>query len=142
MVKFKRMMRLFPSQSAKSVYEQNLSMHGEDMTIELWMLVAVSIYGAGQFLLRGRIGRLAQIHRNFMETYLIVASSLLILYALDGFGEWSTKGAVVYAAGRALYLVFSFGPLLPLRKWTWAISIVGLVGCVAQLVKMLLGLVL
>ena len=112
------------------------------MTIEIWALVLTTLLGAVQFALAQQQPVFAQINRNFLETYFIVAVTILVLATLHGFGEWSTKGAVIYAAGRALYVAFSFGVLTRMRKWTWAISIVGLVGCVAELIRVLLGMVM
>ena len=112
------------------------------MTIEIWALVLTTVLGVVQFVLARQQPVFAQIQRNFLETYFIVALTIIALAALQGFGEWSFKGALIYLVGRALYVAFSFGILTRVRKWTWAISIVGLVGCVAQLIKVLLEMVM
>ena len=91
--------------------------------------------GALQALLAVPLVGLHQIHRNFSETSFLFATSVLALSILNGFGPWSLKGAIVYAAGRTLYLLFSIAPLRPYRKWAWAISIAGIVGCLAELAR-------
>lgn len=110
------------------------------MPIELMALAAATVLGAAQFILAKRNPVFAQIQRNFLETYFIVALIIVVLAVMQGFGEWSMKGAVIYLAGRVLYVIFSFGILSRVRKWTWAVSILGLVGCAAQLLKVLLDL--
>lgn len=109
------------------------------MTLELQTLLAVCLYGALQAFVAGRVAQVLQIHRNFSETAYLFAALVLCLSLFDGFGAWSERGAVVYAAGRALYLCLSFRPLRPARKWAWALSIAGIAGCVAELMRALLS---
>lgn len=108
------------------------------MPVELQILLGVCGYGAIQALATGPIEPMRQIHRNFSETFYLFAICILLLHALNGFGNWSLKGAVVYAAGRALYLVFSIQQLRPVRKWAWAVSIAGIVGCMGEVARFLL----
>lgn len=105
------------------------------MNLETTILLGICGYGAVQALLTERSETLQQIHRNFSETFYIFASGVLALSTLDAFGPWSLKGAVSYAAGRALYLVLSAPPLRGLRKWAWAASIAGIVGVLGELVR-------
>lgn len=102
---------------------------------EMLVLLGASAYGAGQALLCGPISGLRQIHRNFSETFYVFAASVVALSMIDAFGAWSLKGAIAYAVGRASYLVFSVEPARPLRKWAWAVSVAGIVGCVAELIQ-------
>ncbi len=108
------------------------------MSVELLILLGVCGYGAIQALATGPIEPMRQIHRNFSETFYLFAICILLLHALNAFGNWSLKGAVVYAAGRALYLVFSIQQLRPARRWAWAVSIAGVVGCMGELARFLL----
>jgi uncharacterized MAPEG superfamily protein len=110
------------------------------MPIELSVLLGVCVYGAIQALLTGPVPALQQIHRNFSETFYLFAVCVLALHALDAFGAWSQKGAIVYAVGRALYLIVSAPPLRVVRKWAWAISLAGIVGCAAEVLRALLAL--
>lgn len=105
------------------------------MAIELQVLLGVCVGGTVQALLLGRVEALRQIHRNFSETFYFFGTSILLLSMLDGFGAWSFKGAIAYAAGRLSYLALSVKPTRPLRKWAWAISIAGIVGCLGELLR-------
>lgn len=105
------------------------------MTSEITVLLAMSIYGAIQALLAGRFEVLRQVHRNFSETYYLFSAIILALAGLDSFGGWSTQGAVVYAAGRLLYLALSMKSLRSIRKWAWATSMAGITGCAAELIR-------
>lgn len=105
------------------------------MSFELWILLGMCAYGALQALATGPVEPMRQIHRNFSETFYLFALCVLALHGLGGFGSWSMQGAAVYAAGRFLYIVFSIPQLRPLRRWTWALSIAGIVGCLAELVR-------
>lgn len=105
------------------------------MTAEMTVLLAMSIYGALQALLTGRFEVLRQVHRNFSETYYLFSAVTLALAGLDAFGGWSMQGAVIYAAGRLLYLALSIRSLRPIRKWAWATSMAGISGCAAELIR-------
>jgi uncharacterized MAPEG superfamily protein len=108
------------------------------MSFELWILLGMCVYGSLQALVTGPVEPVRQIHRNFSETFYLFAACVVALHWLGGFGPWSQKGAAVYSAGRFLYLIFSVPQLRPFRRWTWAVSIAGIVGCVAELVRFLL----
>ncbi len=105
------------------------------MQIEVAVLLGACCYGAVQALLMGSFAGLWEIHRNFSETSYVFAVSVLGLSSINGFGPWSLKGAAVYAAGRALYALLSVAPLRAYRKWAWAASIAGILGCLAELVR-------
>lgn len=109
------------------------------MGIELLILLGMCIYGAAQALLTGVGAVVQQVHRNFSETFFLFGASVLALELLDGFGPWSMKGAAAYAVGRALYLAMSVSPMRPLRRWAWAASIAGIVGCIAELARAIIG---
>lgn len=102
--------------------------------LEIWMLLAASLLGA----LQGLGGaKAAQIQRNYSETFFIFGTAIVALLVLDGFGDWSREGAAVYVAGRIFYTGTTLAGATPLRKWTWAVSMVGLVGCLGQLARQL-----
>ena len=82
--------------------------------------------------MRGELG--AQVRRNFAETFPIFAGGVAALWAAGGFGEYSATGVSLYAAGRVLYLVLSVRPLRRVRKFSWALSVAGLIGLGVQLV--------
>lgn len=105
------------------------------MVAETTILLGVCLYGAAQALLTQRSETLQQIHRNFSETFYLFGAGTIALVLLNGFGPWSLKGAMAYAAGRTLYLMLSMKPLRSLRKWGWAISIAGIVGVLAELAR-------
>jgi uncharacterized MAPEG superfamily protein len=106
--------------------------------VEIWALLAVLLLGAGQVLfLRGDA---AQISRNFAETFPSFLGALIGLTALNGFGEWSQEGAVVYAIGRYAYLILTL-TYPKVRKWAWALSIIGLAACLAELTRALMMLI-
>jgi len=110
------------------------------MKVELLVMGGVAAYGAAQALLAGPVPAVQQIHRNFSETAYLFFAVVLALAAIEGFGPWSHKGAVVYAIGRGAYLALSFGPLRRFRKWAWATSIAGIVGCLGELARAVLQL--
>lgn len=105
------------------------------MSVETTILLGMSIYGAAQALTTQRSETLQQVHRNFSETFYLFAAGVLALAMLDGFGPWSFKGAIAYAAGRTLYLLLSVKPARGLRKWGWAVSIAGIVGVLGELAR-------
>ncbi|MGD9967566.1 MAG: MAPEG family protein [Hyphomonadaceae bacterium] len=105
------------------------------MNVEIAILFGACVYGAAQASVSQRNETLQQIHRNYSETSYLFAAATLALLLLNGFGPWSLKGALVYAAGRALYLILSVKPLRSLRKWGWAVSIAGIVGVLGELVR-------
>ncbi len=105
---------------------------------EIWALLAVLLLSAMQVLfLRGEA---VQIHRNFAETLPIFLGVLVGLTALDGFGDWSQQGAVMYVASRYAYAVLTL-TYPRVRKWAWALSVAGLALCLAELTRALMSLV-
>ncbi len=105
------------------------------MVVEIAILLGACVYGAVQAPLGQFSETLQQIHRNFSETFYLFAAGVIALAMLEGFGPWSLKGAVVYAAGRGSYLILSVKPLRGLRRWGWAASIAGVVGVLAELAR-------
>lgn len=105
------------------------------MSLEIAALLGVCLYGAVQAFAAGGSATLQQVHRNFSETFYLFGAGVLALGWLGAFGPWSSKGAVTYAAGRAIYLALSIAPLRRFRKWAWAISMAGVVGVLAELIR-------
>jgi uncharacterized MAPEG superfamily protein len=124
-----------PTARSRTKFVQSFQFESSRMQIEIAILLGVCVYGAAQALLTGSFASLLQIHRNFSETSFLFAASVLGLSAVNGFGPWSLKGAAAYAAGRTLYVLFSVAPLRTYRKWAWAASIAGIVGCLAELAR-------
>lgn len=102
--------------------------------LEIWMIFAASILGALQAFGGAKT---AQIQRNFSETFFLFSAAILGLLFLDGFGDWSREGSVIYVAGRIFYAAVSLIGATRFRKWIWAASLAGLVGCLAQLARQL-----
>jgi uncharacterized MAPEG superfamily protein len=73
------------------------------------------------------VGRLARAQANFFETFPVFAAAALIV-SIAGLGDrWTALGAILWIAGRAVYLpLYAFG--IPyVRTLAWAVSIVGIV---------------
>lgn len=105
------------------------------MDIELQILMGVSAYGALQGLIASHFAGLQQIHRNFSETAFLFVAIVLFLSAADGFGSWSQKGSLAYVIGRGFYLGLSIKQFRPFRRWAWAVSTAGIVGCIGELAR-------
>lgn len=102
--------------------------------LEIWMLLSASALGALQAL--GGAAT-AQIQRNFSETHFLFSTAIVALLILDGFGDWSREGSAVYVAGRVFYAGMTLVGVTRFRKWIWAVSMAGLVGCLGQLARQL-----
>src|SRR5262245_58995906 len=75
----------------------------------------------------GVAGRLDRAQRNFLETFAIFASAVLLLGVLDRWGGWlSEVGAMVYLAGRIVFLPLYAAGVPWLRTFSWNIATAGL----------------
>ena len=76
----------------------------------------------------GLAGRLDRAQRNFLETFAIFAAAVLMLQVLGRSGGWlSAVGAVIYLAGRILFLpLYAMGTPW-LRTLSWNLATAGLV---------------
>ena len=127
------------------------------MTFELWTLVAASLLGlvhlsAASFAFKAQVGnrytvgprdediqptgmagRLHRAHRNFLETFPLFATTVLVVHVTDRTGAVSQWGALLYIVGRILYLpLYAIG--VPwLRTFSWNLATLGLVMVGAEL---------
>jgi uncharacterized MAPEG superfamily protein len=78
-------------------------------------------------------GRLDRAKWNFLETYPAFVALALALAVLNQTGGWAAWGAVLWLAARIVYLpLYAFGvPVI--RSMTWALSIIGLLVMLGQL---------
>lgn len=122
------------------------------MSIELWALFGAMILGlihltAASFTFKAQVGnaysvgardeelrpkgvagRLDRAQRNFLETFAVFATAVLMLEILGRSGGWlSVAGAVVYLAGRLLFLPLYAAGVPWLRTFSWNIGTAGLV---------------
>jgi len=128
------------------------------MSIELWTLFGAMILGlvhltAASFSFKAQVGnaytvgardgdlrptgvagRLDRAQRNFLETFAIFAAAILILEALGRSGGWlSVSGALVYLAGRLLFLPLYAAGIPWLRTFSWNAATLGLVMVMAAI---------
>ncbi|MCR5874685.1 MAPEG family protein [Phenylobacterium sp. J426] len=122
------------------------------MTLEMWMLFGAGILGlvhlsAASFTFKAQVGnaysvgardedlrptgvagRLDRAQRNFLETFAIFASAVLMLQALDRSGSWlSEAGAVIYLVGRTVFMPLYAAGVPWLRTLSWNLATLGLV---------------
>lgn len=121
------------------------------MSIEAWTLFGAMILGlvhltAASFTFKAQVGnaysvgardqdlrptgiagRLDRAQRNFLETFPIFAAAVLLLEQLDrtgtALGVW---GAVIYLAGRVLFLPLYAAGLPWVRTFSWNFATLGL----------------
>jgi uncharacterized MAPEG superfamily protein len=121
------------------------------MSIELWMLFAAMVLGlvhltAASFTFKAQVGaaysvgprdedrrptgvaaRLDRAQRNFLETFPIFVAAVLMLEVLGRSGGWlSVAGAVIYLAGRLLFLPLYAAGVPWLRTFSWNAATAGL----------------
>jgi len=83
----------------------------------------------------GLAGRLDRAQRNFLETFAIFATAVLMLEIFHRTGWWlSEAGAVIYLGGRVLFLPLYAAGIPWLRTFSWNIASVGLVMVMAAVV--------
>jgi len=83
----------------------------------------------------GVAGRLDRAQRNFLETFAIFASAVLLLGTLGRTGGWlSEVGAVIYLGGRIVFLPLYAAGTPWLRTFSWNIATLGLALVIAAVV--------
>ncbi|WP_334161313.1 MAPEG family protein [Phenylobacterium sp.] len=129
------------------------------MSVESWMLFGAMVLGlvhltAASFTFKAQVGnayavgardqdlrpsgvagRLDRAQRTFLETFAIFAAAVLLLEALGRTGGWlSQSGAILYLAGRVLFLpLYALG--VPwIRSFSWNAATLGLVMVMAAVV--------
>lgn len=76
--------------------------------------------------LTGVAGRLERASDNFLETFPFFVAMVVVLHITDAYGELSKWGAVLYLAGRVVYLpLYAFGVFL-VRSLAWNIATAGI----------------
>lgn len=123
----------------------------EMMPVELWALFGAMILGLvhltlASFTFKAQVGnaytvgardqdlrpsgvaaRLDRAQRNFLETFAIFAAAVLMLEALQHTGSWlSQVGALMYLAGRVVFLPLYAAGVPWLRTFSWNIATAGL----------------
>lgn len=83
----------------------------------------------------GIAGRLERAQRNFLETFAIFATAILMLEISHGTGWWlGESGALIYLGGRVLFLPLYAAGVPWLRTFSWNIASLGLVMVMAAVV--------
>lgn len=129
------------------------------MSIEAWTLFGAMILGlvhltAASFTFKAQVGnaysvgardedlrpsgvagRLDRAQRNFLETFPIFAAAVLLLEQLDRTGTTlGVWGAVIYLAGRILFLPLYAAGLPWIRTFSWNFATLGLAMVLAAIV--------
>ena len=82
----------------------------------------------------GVAGRLARAQWNFLETFAIFATAVLLLQILGRTGSWlSQSGAILYLAGRIVFLPLYAAGVPWVRTLSWNAATLGLVMAMAAL---------
>ena len=74
----------------------------------------------------GVAGRRDRAQRNFLETFAIFAVAVLMAHALDRSNAFTQYGAMVYLAGRCLFLPLYAAGVPWLRTFSWNLATAGL----------------
>jgi uncharacterized MAPEG superfamily protein len=73
------------------------------------------------------VGRLARAQANFYETFPVYAAAALIVSVAGLTDRWTAIGALLWIAGRAVYLpLYALGTPY-VRTAAWAVSVIGIV---------------
>jgi len=75
----------------------------------------------------GVAGRLDRAQRNFMETFPVFVAAVLMVHLLGKEGWLSGSGAVIYVAGRTLFLPLYAAGLPWVRTFSWNLATLGMV---------------
>lgn len=121
------------------------------MALELWLLLTAVLLGlvhigAASFSFKAQVGnaytvgardenivrqgvagRLARAQQNFQETFPLFAACVLIVCLTDTSGPLSYWGAILYLAGRIVYLPLYAAGIPWIRTFSWAIATSGIV---------------
>jgi uncharacterized MAPEG superfamily protein len=121
------------------------------VTPELWILLAAALLGLVQlsvasftykaqagnaytvgprdedFRRTGIAGRMHRAQQNFLETYPIFATCVLMVHLTSAYGMLSYWGSILYIGGRILFVpLYALG--IPwLRTFSWNVATLGLV---------------
>ena len=78
-------------------------------------------------------GRLDRAQRNFLETFPVFVAAVLMIHLLDRGGTVSSIGAVLYIAGRILFLPLYAWGVPWLRTFSWNLATLGLALVMVQI---------
>lgn len=81
----------------------------------------------------GVAGRLDRAQRNFLETFPVFVAAVLMIHLLDRGGTVSSIGAVLYIAGRILFLPLYAWGVPWLRTFSWNLATLGLALVMVQI---------
>ncbi|MCE9650283.1 MAG: MAPEG family protein [Parvibaculum sp.] len=128
------------------------------MSVELWCLFAAMVLclvhmSAASFAFKAQVGnrytvgardqdrrptgvagRLDRAQRNFLETFPVFVAAVLMVEHLGKSGDFSVWGALIYMAGRILFLPLYAAGVPWLRTFSWNFATLGLVLVMAQIV--------
>lgn len=126
------------------------------MSIEIWclfasMVLALAHMTAASFSFKAQVGnrysvgardeglqptgvagRLDRAQRNFMETFPVFVAAVLLVHVLDREAWLSEYGAMIYIAGRLLFLPLYAAGTPWVRTFSWNFATVGLVMVMLQ----------
>ena len=75
----------------------------------------------------GIAGRLHRAQMNFLETFSIFATCVVVVHLSDTYGALSYWGSVLYLVGRILFLPLYAAGIPWLRTFSWNLATLGLV---------------
>ena len=73
----------------------------------------------------GGAGRLSRSFRNFMETFPLHATAVILAYLLGKIGDLTFWGSVLYVVGRALHPIMYLLAIPMTRTLVWFVAFVG-----------------
>lgn len=121
------------------------------MTFELWMLLCAALLGiihltVASFTFKAQVGnrytvgardenlqptgvagRLYRAQQNFLETFAIFATCVVIVHLSNASGPFSYWGCILYLVGRILFLPLYAAGVPWLRTFSWNLATLGLV---------------
>lgn len=121
------------------------------MTFELWVLLSAALLGlihltAASFTFKAQVGnrytvgardenlqptgiagRLHRAQQNFLETFAIFATCIVIVHLSNTYGSFSYWGSILYLVGRILFLPLYAVGVPWLRTFSWNLATLGLV---------------
>jgi uncharacterized MAPEG superfamily protein len=121
------------------------------MTIELWILLGAALLGlvhlsAASFAFKAQVGnrytvgprdeslqpvglagRLHRAQQNFLETFAIFATAVVLVDLTGAYGSFSYWGSILYLTGRSAFLPLYAMGVPWLRTFSWNLATLGLV---------------
>ncbi len=128
------------------------------MTFELWILLCAALLGlvhmtAASFTFKAQVGnrysvgardenlqptgmagRMHRAQQNFLETFAIYATCVVLVHLDNAYGSFSYWGSILYLGGRILFLPLYAAGVPWLRTFSWNLATLGLVLVGVQIV--------